>query len=132
MKRVFSTFFSIYFALASLMPMTDFSQFSRIYEAVKHSKEHLQEAQAAGKDYNLWTFFLEHFVAPQNHEHSDKNSHDHLPLKVIDSHSMKLSIQESMALHITPELIPLAALSSYYLAMSSSDMVTGLDRPPRT
>jgi hypothetical protein len=132
MKRVFSTFFSIYFALASLMPFTDFSQFSRIYEAVKHSNEHIRQAQAEGRDYDLWTFFVEHFVTPEDHQHSDKNTHDHLPLKVIDSHSMKLSLQESFALNISMDDFDATSLCSFYLAMSSLDSESGLDRPPRS
>lgn len=132
MKKVFSTFFSFYFALASLMPFTDFSQFGRIYEAVKHSKEHIKQAQAEGKNYDLWTFFVEHFVTPENHQHPDKNTHDHLPLKVIDTHSMKLSMQESFALNISIDDFDVPTVSSYYLTLSSLDSTSGLDRPPRS
>lgn len=131
MKKVFSAFFTFYFSLASLMPLTDFSQFGRLYDAVKHSKEHIRAAREMGKEYSIFTFFIDHFVTPDQHDHPDKSKHDQLPLKVIDFHSIKISHQESMVLDLPEDELPLYVQTAFYSSLSSIDLIKGLDRPPR-
>lgn len=80
MGRIFCWFFGVYFLLISACPRMDISQLWYIADALRHFNVHFVESLEKGQDYNLWSFFSDHYVKVVQHTHENgESSHDQLP-----------------------------------------------------
>ncbi|HAS42057.1 MAG TPA: hypothetical protein DCS93_16370 [Microscillaceae bacterium] len=63
----------------SLIPNADFSQLSRVDYLLRHYTEHQKEAADKGQEISFVSFLYTHYVLKDDHQHSDKSSHQQLP-----------------------------------------------------
>lgn len=83
---MFAKFFSIYFLFGSLIPGTNFVEFTKLPDLIDHYQLHVQEATLSDEDYTLFNFINDHFLNPDEHTQSGHEpDHQNLPLHHVSS-----------------------------------------------
>ena len=70
----------IYFVIGACVPRSDFSQLSQVNNLLDHYKLHQLEAEALAVKISFVEFLYLHFVSGDEHQHSNGDEHDGLPL----------------------------------------------------
>lgn len=75
---------AFYIFLGSLLPGTDYGQFLRISDLVQHIEVHRLEAAQLGQVFSWKQFVYDHFINPDQHEHSNQKDNHELPFHVVN------------------------------------------------
>ncbi|NRB46946.1 MAG: hypothetical protein HRU41_04690 [Saprospiraceae bacterium] len=75
---------AFYIFLGSLFPGTDYGQFLRISDLVQHIQVHRLEAAEVGQAFSWKQFVYDHFINPDQHEHSNQTDNHELPFHVVN------------------------------------------------
>lgn len=113
----------IYLGLGSLIPRADFSQLAKIDHLLQHFELHQRENPELG----FSDFLYMHLIEGDDHQHSNADDHENLPLKKIQTTNLLLQFSTFCCRVNLPEL---TVLNDFYLAPISYKPTSLIFQPP--
>ena len=125
--KITAKILALYIFLGSLLPGTDYGQFLHIEDLLQHVQLHKQEAGQLGEIFSWQHFVYDHFINPDDHEHSQ---HSELPFHTI--HTTVVVVWASTAVHleVKPDIAPILAEQTYLNPFHLEGFQTRLIEPP--